>query len=83
VDLLDTPQDIPFLSGLIQREIIYGVLQGAEGARLRAIATHGEQSIAAPKRAPAALVNPFVAAPKRIEKFARDRLQQGSIVRLL
>ena len=44
MDLLDTPQDIPFLSGLIQREIIYRILQGAEGARLRAIATLGEQS---------------------------------------
>ena len=44
VDLLDTPQDIPFLSGLIQREIVYRVLQGAEGARLRAIATSGDQS---------------------------------------
>jgi len=44
VDLLDTPQDIPFLSGLIQREIIYRILRSAEGARLRAIATLGEQS---------------------------------------
>jgi AraC-like DNA-binding protein len=44
MDLLDTPQHIPFLSGLIQREIIYHILQGAEGARLRAIATLGEQS---------------------------------------
>jgi len=44
VDLLDTPRDIPFLSGLIQREIIYRILQSAEGARLRAIATLGEQS---------------------------------------
>jgi AraC-like DNA-binding protein len=44
VDLLDTPRDIPFLSGLIQREIIYRILQGAGGARLRAIATLGEQS---------------------------------------
>ena len=44
IDLLDTPQHIPFLSGLIQREIIYHILQGAEGARLRAIATLGEQS---------------------------------------
>src|SRR5207253_4756593 len=38
VDLLNAPQDIPFLSGLIQREIIYRILRGAEGARLRAIA---------------------------------------------
>jgi AraC-like DNA-binding protein len=44
MDLLATPQDIPFLSGLIQREIIYRILQSAEGARLRAIATLGEQS---------------------------------------
>jgi AraC-like DNA-binding protein len=44
VDLLDTPQDIPFLSGLIQREIIYRILRGPEGARLRAIATLGDQS---------------------------------------
>jgi AraC-like DNA-binding protein len=44
LDLLDTPRDIPFLSGLIQREIIYRILRGAGGARLRAIATLGEQS---------------------------------------
>jgi transcriptional regulator GlxA family with amidase domain len=44
VNLLDTPRDIPFLSGLIQREIIYRILGGAGGARLRAIATLGEQS---------------------------------------
>jgi AraC-like DNA-binding protein len=44
VELLDKPQDIPFLSGLIQREIIYRILRGPEGARLRAIATLGDQS---------------------------------------
>jgi AraC-like DNA-binding protein len=44
VELLNTPQDIPFLSGLIEREIVYRVLRSAEGARLRAIATQGEQS---------------------------------------
>ncbi len=44
LDLLDTPQDIPFLSGLIQREIIYRILRSAEGARLRGIATLEEQS---------------------------------------
>jgi transcriptional regulator GlxA family with amidase domain len=44
LDLLDAPRDIPFLSGLIQREIIYRILQGAAGARLRAIATLGDQS---------------------------------------
>jgi len=44
VDLLKTPQDIPFLCGLIQREIIYRILRGPEAARLRAIATLGDQS---------------------------------------
>lgn len=44
VDLVDKPHEIPILSGLIQREIIYRVLQGAEGARLRQIATVGDQS---------------------------------------
>jgi AraC-like DNA-binding protein len=44
INLLNTPQDVPFLSGLIQREIIYRILRGPEGARLRAIATLGDQS---------------------------------------
>ncbi|HMG88250.1 MAG TPA: AraC family transcriptional regulator [Terracidiphilus sp.] len=44
VDLLATPQDIPYLSGLIQREIVYRLLCGPEGVRLRAIATSGDQS---------------------------------------
>ena len=43
LDLMQTPQDIPFLSELIQREIIYRILSSKEGARLRAIATLGEQ----------------------------------------
>ena len=42
--LLDAPQDIPFFGRLIQREIIYRLLQGSQGARLRAIATLGDQS---------------------------------------
>jgi AraC-like DNA-binding protein len=44
LDLLATPHHIPFLSGLIQREIIYRLLCGPEGGRLRAIATLGDQS---------------------------------------
>ena len=39
MDLLGAPWDIPFFSKLIQREIIYRLLQGRQGARLRAIAT--------------------------------------------
>ncbi len=34
----------PFLSNLIQREIVYRLLRGPEGERLRAIATLGDQS---------------------------------------
>jgi AraC-like DNA-binding protein len=44
IDLLKNPKDIPYLSGLILREIIYRLLCGPEGARLRAIATSGDQS---------------------------------------
>ena len=44
LDLLDTAKDAVFLSGLIQREIIYRILQSPEGARLRAKTTNGEQS---------------------------------------
>ena len=44
LDLLDKPQDIPFLSGLLQREILYRLLRSPQGPHLRAIATSGEQS---------------------------------------
>ncbi len=44
VDLLDTPQDIPFLGPLVQREVIYRLLTSPQGQNLRAIATLGEQS---------------------------------------
>jgi AraC-like DNA-binding protein len=42
MELLDTPEDIPFLSHLIEREIIYRVLRTSQGARLRTIATTGD-----------------------------------------
>jgi AraC-like DNA-binding protein len=44
IDLLDTPEDIPFLSNMVQREIVYRLLRGPQGVRLRAIATSGDQS---------------------------------------
>jgi AraC-like DNA-binding protein len=44
LDLLDTPQDIPFLGSLMQREILYRLLRSPLGKHLRAIATLGEQS---------------------------------------
>src|SRR3984893_9266551 len=44
VHLLDTPQDIRFFGKLLQREIIYRLLQGSQGDRLRSIATLADQS---------------------------------------
>jgi AraC-like DNA-binding protein len=44
IDLLNRPQDIPFISGLIQREIIYRLLRSPQGRRLRSIATSGDLS---------------------------------------
>jgi AraC-like DNA-binding protein len=44
IELLDTPDDIPFLGHLIQREIIYRILRTPQGERLRAIATTGDLS---------------------------------------
>jgi len=42
IGLLDAPEDIPFLSHLIQREIIYRILRTPQGGRLRTIATNGD-----------------------------------------
>jgi AraC-like DNA-binding protein len=44
VELLEKPEDISFLSPLIQREIIYRMLRTPQGERLRAIATRGDLS---------------------------------------
>lgn len=44
IDLLDTPEDVPYLSHLIEREIVYRVLRSPQGERLRAIATAGDLS---------------------------------------
>jgi AraC-like DNA-binding protein len=44
IELLEAPEDIPFLSPLIQREIVYRILRTPQGQRLRAIATTGNLS---------------------------------------
>ena len=44
IGLLSRPRDIPFMSGLIQREIVYRLLCSPQGQRLRAIATSGDLS---------------------------------------
>jgi AraC-like DNA-binding protein len=69
MDLLDSPQDIPFLSDLIQREIIYRILRGPEGARLRAIATLGDQSHRTAKAI--AWIKANYAKPLRVEELAQ------------
>jgi AraC-like DNA-binding protein len=44
IDLLADQQDIPILAPIIQREIIYRLLVGDQGERLRQIASTGSQS---------------------------------------
>jgi AraC-like DNA-binding protein len=44
IETLDTPEEISFLSPLIQREIIYRILRTPQGERLRRIATTGDLS---------------------------------------
>jgi AraC-like DNA-binding protein len=69
VGLLENPPDIPFLSGLIQREIVYRILRGPEGARLRSIATLGDQSHRTAKAI--AWLRANYAKPLRVEDLAQ------------
>ncbi|HWA93706.1 MAG TPA: AraC family transcriptional regulator [Terracidiphilus sp.] len=68
LDLLDTPQDIPFLSSLIQREIVYRLLRSPQGRHLRAIATQGEQSNRTAKAV--SWLRMHYAKPLRMEELA-------------
>lgn len=68
LDLLDTPEDIPFLSPHIQREIIYRILRSTEGQRLRQIATQGDQSHRTAKAI--AWIRTNYAKPLRVEHLA-------------
>ena len=58
-----------FLGGLIQRELIYRILRGPEGARLRAIATLGDQSHRTAKAI--AWIKTNYAKPLRVEDLAQ------------
>ena len=42
LELLDTPEDIPFLAPLAHREILYRILRTPQAGKLRAIATSGD-----------------------------------------
>jgi AraC-like DNA-binding protein len=44
VQLLSAPQAVPFFVKLLQREVIYRLLQGPQGDRWRSVATMAEQS---------------------------------------
>jgi AraC-like DNA-binding protein len=68
LDLLDKPQDIPFLSNLIEREIIYRLLRSPQGKHLRAIATLGEQTHRTAKAVEWLRMN--YAKPLRVEELA-------------
>jgi len=68
LDLLDAPQDIPFLGSLLQREILYRLLRSPLGRHLRAIATLGEQSNRTAKAVGWLKVN--FAKPLRVEELA-------------
>lgn len=68
MNLLDTPADIPFLSGLIEREIIYRVLRSSQGKHLRAIATPGDQKNRVAKAA--SWLKDNYAKPLRVEELA-------------
>lgn len=68
LELLDRPQDIPFLGSLLQREIIYRVLRGPVGKNLRAIATLGDQGNRTAKAV--AWLRANYTKPLRIEELA-------------
>lgn len=69
LDLLDAPEDIGALSGLIQREIAYRLLRGPAGGRLRDIATLGDQDNRTAKAI--AWIQRNYAKPLRVEELAR------------
>lgn len=68
VQLLDHPEDIPFLASLVQREIIFRLLRSPQGKHLRAIATLGEQTHRTAKAVEWLRMN--YAKPLRIEELA-------------
>ncbi len=69
LDLLDTPQAIPILSGLIHRELLYRLLTSPVGAQLRQTVTLGTQS----NRVTQAIswLKDNYASPLRIQELAR------------
>jgi AraC-like DNA-binding protein len=67
---LETPKDIPVLAPLVEREILYRLLSGEYGDRLRQIAA-ADHRLVAVNRAISWLKRNY-AAPFRIETVARE-----------
>jgi AraC-like DNA-binding protein len=74
IDLLDTPEDIPFLNRQVQREIIYRLLRSPQGNHLRDIAMLGEQTHRTAKAV--AWLRANYAKPLRVEELA-EMTQMG------
>jgi AraC-like DNA-binding protein len=68
VRLLDTPKDIPFMSRLMHREVVYRILLTPQGERLRSIATTNDLSHRAARAISWLRAN--YAQPLRIEELA-------------
>lgn len=69
LNLIETPEDIPFLGPLIQREIAYRILRTPQGERLRAIATRGDLSNRTARAI--AWLRAHYTKPLRVDQLAR------------
>jgi AraC-like DNA-binding protein len=70
LDLLDRPEDIPVLGPLVQREILYRLLTGEVGTRLRQVAAVGSQGQQVARAI--AWLKQHYAEPLRVEQLARE-----------
>ena len=70
VRLLDTPRDAPTLAPLVHREIIYRLLVGFQGARLRQIAPFGSPTHRISQAV--AWLRQHFAQPMRVEALGRQ-----------
>ena len=74
--LLDTPEDVPMLAPLALREILYRLLTGEQGARLRQIAVHNSLT----QRVARAIewIKRHYAEPLHIETIAQEVCMSAS-----
>lgn len=76
VALLDAPRDVPVVAPLILREIVYRLLTGPQGGRLRQMATEGGRT----RRVARAIdrLRADFARPLRVEDLAREAHMSAS-----